>query len=153
MSQPTQAQLEPDVLHAEAVKAMLAPTGYPVYLSSGEIPARLGDDAFPYLCAWAAPGEPTPGGERLAGYDGAIVTRHQITIAALTALDVIGAAARARRLLHRRRPTIPGRRCGDMNQIPGPPAVPVVDTGVPGPNGQRIHVGYLLYQLSSTPAN
>lgn len=150
MSQPTQAQLEPEVLHAEAVKAMLQATDFPVYLSASEIPDH---PEWPYICAWPAPGEPPPLAERLNGYDGSIITRHQLTFAALTVLDVLGAAGRARRLLHRRRPSIPGRRCGDMRKVPGPPLVPVVDPSVSGPQGQRIHIGYATYELTSSPAN
>lgn len=148
----TQAQVEPDVLHAEAVKAMLDTTGYPVYLGENEIPDTIPQAGFPYLCAWAVPGEPLPGDERLHGYAGSILTRHQVTIAALTPLDVIGAAARVRNLLHRRRPTITGRRCGDMSQDKGPPPTPTVDTTVSGPQGQRIYIAHLTYSLTSVLA-
>lgn len=143
----TQAEVEPDVLHAEAVRAMLEPAGYPVYLGENEIPDHPG---FPYLVSWAATGSPIRADERMAGYSGSIVTRHQVTIAALTVLDVIGAAARARNLLHRKRPTIAGRRCGDMSQEQGPPVTPIVDPTVTGPHGQRIYVAYLAFTLSST---
>lgn len=143
----TQAQVEPEVLHCQAVQVMLQPSGFPVYLGELEIPDS---PPFPYLVAWSAAGEPIPGDERNAGYSGAISTRHQITIAGLAPLDVIGAAARVRGLLHRRRPVIAGRRCGDMAQEPGPQAVPVVDSTVAGPHGQRIYVAYSFFSLSST---
>lgn len=146
MSQPTQAELEPDVLHAVAVRNLLEPTGYPVYLGANEIPD---EPPFPYLVAWCVPGEPF-GPERMAGHDGAVITRHQITIAALAPLDVVGAAARCRRLLHRKRPVIAGRRCGDMTHQSGVPTVPTVDPTVHGPQGQSIYVAYLAYTLTST---
>lgn len=147
MSQPTQAQVEPEVLHAEAVKALLEATNFTVYLSSAEIPDQ---PEWPHLVAWGAAGDPIAADERMAGYAGAVITRHHITIAALTAMDAIGAAARVRRLLHRKRPAISGRRCGDMTHLPGPPAIPVVDPDVTGPHGQRIHVLHVIYTLTST---
>lgn len=143
---PTPAQVEPDVLHAQAVQTLLAPAGFAVYLGEDEIPDQ---PDFPYLVAWAVPGDPV-GPERLAGYDGSVITRHQLTAAALASLDVIGALARARNLLHRQRPTIPGRRCGDLDHVPGSQTVPRVDPTVRGPHGQRIYVAYASYTLTST---
>lgn len=146
MSQPTQAEIEPDVLHAQAVRDLLEPAGYPVYLGENEIPD---EPPFPYLVAWCVPGEPY-GPERMAGHDGSVLTRHQITVVALAPLDVVGAAARCRRLLHRKRPAIAGRRCGDMAQQPVAQAVPTVDPTVRGPQGQNIYVAYLDFTLTST---
>jgi hypothetical protein len=143
----TQAEVEPEVLHYEAVKAMLAGTGFPAYLGEHEIPEQPG---WPYYVVWAAPGEPIAADERMRGYAGSITTRFQLTIAALTPTDVLGAAARARNALHRKRPTIAGRRCGDIAQDPGPPAVPTVDPTVKGPNGARIYVAFLFFSLDST---
>lgn len=144
---PTQAELEPDVLHCQAIKALLDPAGFPVYLGEADIPDQ---PPFPYIVAWAAPGEQIPGDTRMAGYSGSLTTRHQLTIAALTPLDVLGVAGRARRLLHRRRPQIVGRRCGDITQEAGPGAVPAVDPTVRGPQGQPIYVAFQFYTLTST---
>jgi hypothetical protein len=117
-----------------------------VYLGADEIPS---EPDFPYLVAWAAVGQPLPADERLRGYSGAILTRHQVTIAALTSLDCVGAAARARNLLHRWQPTVAGRRCGDIAMDPGGASVPVVDPTVTGPHGQRIYVTYLFFTFAS----
>lgn len=146
----TQAQTEPDVLHAQAVAALLAPAGFPVYLGEDEIPDQPDPvTGWPYYVLWAVPGTPVPADERLRGYSGSIITRHQLTIAALASLDAVGAAARARNLLHRQRPTIAGRLCGDIALDGTEPQVPIPDPSVTGPQGQRIYVTYLFPQLQS----
>jgi hypothetical protein len=144
----TQAQVEPEVLHAKAIRTLLVPAGFPVYLGEDEIPDQ--PVSWPYLVCWPVGGEPVPADERLRGYAGSITTRHQITIAALASLDAVGAAARCRRLLHRQYPVIAGRVCGDIEQDPGPPQVPVVDPTVRGPNGVRIYVTYAFFTLQSS---
>lgn len=154
MSQPTQAQTEPDVLHALAVKARLqATTDYPVYLGEDEIPTNPSQGGFPYLCAWAAGGTGIPADERLAGYAGSLTTTHQITVVALSPLDVIGAMARVRNALHRWLPSIGGRRCGDLEQDLTGPVIPTVDPTVKGPQGQPIYIAYLTFSFASTLNN
>lgn len=143
----TQAEVEPEVLHYQAVQGMLAATGFPAYLGEHDIPDQ---PPYPHYVLWTAPGEPLAADERMKGYAGSVTTRLQVTVVALTPLDVLGAAARARNTLHRKRPTITGRRCGDIAQDPSPVPVPVVDPSVVGPNGARIYFTPVLYSLDST---
>lgn len=143
----TQADLEPDVLHLEAIRALLIPIGVPVYSGADEIPDQPG---WPYLVCWGAPGEPF-GPDMLVGYGREVITRHQITAAGLFSRDVIGVLARVRNTLHRADVTIPGRRTGDIAYEANTQTSPVVDPTVRGPRGQRIHVAYATYTLCSTP--
>lgn len=142
----SQAELEPEILHTETLRTRLAATTFPVYTDPDAIPAEPG---WPYYVMWAAAGEPLAADERLRGYSGSILTRHQLTIAALSAFDCIGAAARSRRLLHRWQPTIPGRRAGDVFQDQGGNTVPTIDLSVTGPQAQRIYLIYQFFTLAS----
>lgn len=137
----TQADLEPEILHRDAIADLLeqaltvqGSTGITVYRDS--VPA---DPQFPYLVVWGAAGVPLDAAERLAGYAGEISTSTQITAAGLTVDDVLGAAGRCRVALHRRRPVIPGRRCGDLSAVsPG---------GRPNPDPQPEAGGQSVYSL------
>ena len=142
----SQAELEPEILHTEALRGRLADAGFPVYTDPDGIPAEPG---WPYYVLWAAAGEPLAADERMRGYSGVILTRHQVTIAALTAFDCVGAAARARNLLHRWQPDITGRRAGDVSHDPGGNTVPTIDLSVTGPLGQRIYLVFQYFTLAS----
>jgi hypothetical protein len=142
-----QPSVEPSVDHVNALAAMLAAgTSFDVHVGDVDVPDS--DLSYPYYAVWGAPASPVL--VRLKGDGGEVVTRTQITVAALTSLDVIGAADRARRVLHRRRPTIPGRRCGDVGQEPASPSVPVLDPTVTSSDGRRVYVAYLFFTLHST---
>lgn len=150
----TQASTEPDVLHIQAVQARLAAvTDYPVYVGEDEIPARIEPTGYPYVVAWAASGVPVAADERMRGYSGAVQTQHQVTVVALTPLDVVGAAARVRNGLHRWHPAITGRRCSDITMDSDQPAPPTVDPSVKGPQGQPIYIAYLTLSFASTLNN
>lgn len=135
--------------HAAAIKNMVeaAVTGWTVYLDE-EIP----DTAVRYLKVWPPPGErPTI---TLNGYGGDARTRTQITAAALTEREVITALDRAGAALHRRRPSITGRVCGLITQVPEIPAPPAPekDPNVRTQDGHPIFFSFLQFTLFSSPA-
>lgn len=137
----TQAQLEPEILHRDAIADLLeanlaaqGSTGITVYRDA--VPA---DPAYPYLVVWGAAGVPLDAAERLAGYAGEISTSTQITAAGLKVDDVLGAAARGRLALHRQRPQIAGRRCGAMSAVSA--------GGRPTPDPQPAGGGQTVYSL------
>ncbi|QKW15381.1 hypothetical protein [Verrucosispora sp. NA02020] len=145
----TAPSVEPSVDHAEAIEAMLrAGTAHEVHMGAPEVP----DDelTYPHYIVWPPPA--TPGLQRLAGDGGDVWTRTQITCVALTPLDVIGAADRARRALHRRRPTIAGRLCGDIEQDPEASVAPPVPDPTPrSTDGRQVYTTALLFLLHSSP--
>jgi hypothetical protein len=146
---PVVPSAEPSVDHVEAKAEMLrAGTAFQVHIGSPEIP----DDelTFPHYVLWGAPGNPAV--QRLSGDGGEVWTRTQITCVALTPLDVIGAADRARKALHRKRPVIAGRRCGDIEQDPEATVGPPVPDPTPrSPDGRQIYITALFFLLHSSP--
>lgn len=144
---------EPSVLHAQAIVGRLkGATDYTVYLD------EMGDDnpSYPYFVVWPVPG--LRSADRLKGYGGDISTRIQVTVAALSGIDLVGAADRATLALHRWRPAIEGRRCGyveqDQDVVPGTPTptpVPLIDPKYRALAGQKIIYTPLFFVLFSTP--
>lgn len=137
----TTAALNPEILHRDAIATLLeqrltaqGSTGVTVYRD--QVPA---DPSWPYLVVWGAAGVPVEAAERLAGYAGEISTTNQITAAGLTVDDVLGAAGRCRAALHRQRPAITGRRCGDLSAVP--------TSGRPVPDPQTAGGGQTVYSL------
>jgi hypothetical protein len=137
----TQADLEPEILHRNAIADLLeanltaqGSTGLTVYRDI--VPAN---PEFPYLVVWGAVGVPLDTAERLAGYAGEITTSNQVTAAGLTVDDVLGAAGRCRGALHRQRPVIAGRRCGDLTAL--------ATGGRPNPDPQPATGGQTVYSL------
>lgn len=147
----TQAFLEPEILHREAIAALLqarlielGSTGITVYIDT--VPAV---PEFPYLVVWGAGGVPLDAAERLAGWAGEVSTTTQITAAGLTVDDVLGAAGRGRAALHRRRPQIAGRQCGDLFVAPTG-GRPVPDPQ-PASGGQTVYSMPVFVELHSSP--
>lgn len=142
----TAPSVEPSVDHATAIAAMLrAGTTFDVY--EGDVDTDSPD--YPHYVVWGAPANPLI--ERMRGDGGEVWTRTQITCVALTPMDVLGAADRARRALHRQRPTIAGRRCGDIEAEPGTTTPPQVDPDVRAPDGRRVYFTPLFFTLHTTP--
>lgn len=138
--------VEPSVDHAQAIAGMLRADGsFDVF--EGDVDTDT--PTFPHWVVWGAPASPLV--ERLRGDGGEVWTRTQITCVALTPMDALGAADRARRATHRKRPTIPGRRCGDAEVEPGPNTPPLVDPNVRSPDGRRIYVTPVFVTLHSSP--
>lgn len=133
--------------HAEAIEAMLEPLPYLLFI--GEVTAADEDLTFPYLVLWPPPA--TRHAATLNGYGGEATTTTQITAAGRDVREVITALDRASALLHRRRPTIPGRRCGLITQqldAAGPPQ-PQRDEQVSTPE-RPIFFSFLNFTLYST---
>lgn len=147
---------EPSVLHAEAIIGRLKEvTSYTVFVDEvgGDM---LSTAEYPYYVVWPVPGlRPA---DRLKGYGGDLVTRIQVTVAALTGIDLVGAADRATGALHRWRPVIEGRRCGwveqDQDVVPGTPTptpVPLIDPKSRAVPGQKVIYTPLFFTLFSSP--
>lgn len=138
---------------ADLVTAALAPLQedgrYTVFF--GEVTTAEADTVYPYLVVWPSPGfRPT---NTNAGYDGALTTTTQITAAGASADEVLAALDRAALALHRRRPTILGRRCSPISQVPGSqPPQPERDDTVHTPTGRSVFSSFALFSLYSTPA-
>lgn len=152
MTQPTDVSR----LHRQAIVDLLndaliveqAAGAYQVYV--GEVTTAEADIAYPYLVVWPPPAtRPT---NTMAGYDGAATTTTQITAAGTTTDEVLTALDRAAAALHRRRPTIFGRRCGLITQLPtAEPPQPQRDDRVNTPTGRPVFYAPLLFSLYSTP--
>ncbi|MBM0237737.1 hypothetical protein JNW88_12220 [Micromonospora sp. ATA32] len=144
----TAPSIEPSVDHPAALVAMLrAGTDFDIHEGDVNVPDE--QLTYPHYVVWGTPAQPLV--ERIRGDGGEVWTRTQITCVALTANDVLGAADRARRALHRKRPVIPGRRCGDIEQEPGIAPPPLVDPNVKSPDGRRIYFTPLFFTLHSSP--
>lgn len=152
MTQPTDVSR----LHRSAIVDTLtaalaveqAGGAYQVY--DGEVTTSEADITYPYLVVWASPvHRPT---NLQAGYDGAATTTSQITAVGASIDEVLAALDRVGDALHRRRPTIVGRRCGPFTQVPGAePPQPQRDDTVHTPAGRPAFHSFALYSLYSTP--
>lgn len=142
---------EPAVAHAEALAdllvARLAVAGAALVVYRGEVIPDT--PAYPYAVVWGAPAAPLADAERLAGWGGDVTTTQQVTVAGLSAYDVLGAADRTITALHRQRPTITGRHCGDITHD-GSPGRPIPDPGR-APGGQQVYSLPLFFLLQSSP--
>lgn len=142
---------EASVLHAAAIAslavAQVAAMGAAVAVYRDGAPDS---PAYPYLVVWGAPAGPVAAAERLYGYGGEAFTTTQITAAGLTVDDVLGAVDIARQALHRRKPTIAGRVCGDL-EMDGAPSRPAPDP-VRSPAGLQVWSTPMFFLLMSSPA-
>ncbi|HEY0697189.1 MAG TPA: hypothetical protein VGD43_05200 [Micromonospora sp.] len=128
--------------HAQALADMLADLPYTVHV--GEVT----DDTLPYIVLWPPPAtRPTI---TLAGYGGEATTATQITAAGASVREVLAALDRVAARLHRRRPTIPGRRCGLVTQVEGAatPPQPGRDEQVSTPD-RPVFSSFLQFSLFS----
>lgn len=135
--------------HANAIHAMLAgAVTYGVYLGRPNIPDTALE--WPYLIVWPPPASrPTV---TMAGYGGEATTTTQVTAAGRNVDETITAIDRASAALHRQRPTIVGRRCGLISQLPDVPGPPSPDrddqTGTPDYN---VYTTFAQFSLYSAP--
>lgn len=130
-------------LHVQGIVGLLSPLPYQVFVGevTGSDPGSGAADEIllPYLVVWPPPADrPTV---TLAGYSGQATTTTQIT-----------AAGRASAALHRRRPSIPGRRCGLITLVPGAatPPQPQPDNQVRLPDGRPVYFTFAQFTLYST---
>lgn len=135
-------------MHAEGLAALLAPLPCTLYI--GEVTDADEDLTFPYLVLWPPPASrPTT---TLNGYGGEATTVTQLTASGASPREAITALDRAAALLHRRRPTIPGRRCSLISYTEGAagPPQPQPDPQARTPDGQPIYVTFALFTLHSS---
>lgn len=134
--------------HAAAIAALLEPLPYPVYM--GEVTDA--DDAltYPYVVIWPPPA--TRQTVTLAGYGGEATTTTQITASGRNVREVITALDRVSAALHRKRPTIVGRRCGLITQVEGAagPPQPDRDEQVRTEDGRPVFFSFHQFTLHST---
>ena len=141
--------------HAEAIAALLEPLPYDIYIGevTGSDPGSDEPDelVLPYLVLWPPPAtRPTI---TLNGYGGEASTVTQITAAGRDVREVLAALDRASARLHRRRPIIPGRRCGLISFVEGAavPPQPERDEQVRTPEGRPVFFSFLQFSLYSSP--
>lgn len=139
-------------LHAEAIRDLLDALPYPVHV--GEVTADTDGQAphtpaYPYLVVWPPPAtRPTV---TLNGYGGEATTTTQVTAAGLTAREAITALDRASAALHRKQPTIPGRRCTPITHVAGAgDGQPEQDNQAPV-GGRPVYVTFAQFTLHSSP--
>lgn len=137
---------DPAVDHANAIHGLLdAALTYTVYL--GEVTGPDGELTFPYIVAWPPPPDrPTL---TLAGYGGEITTTTQVSAVGRDVTETIAAMGRASEALHRVRPTIAGRRCGLITQVPQQMPPPRPDERV-RVNGRPVYLTFSLFRLDSS---
>lgn len=133
--------------HAQALADMLEPLPYTVFIGEVDDDSAL---EYPYLVLWPPPVARLT--ITLAGYGGEAITTTQITAAGRDIREVLAALDRTAGLLHRRRPHIPGRRCGLIRQQPEVPDAPQRDPQVTTTAGRPIYFGFLMFTFSSSPA-
>jgi hypothetical protein len=134
--------------HADAIHSMLtaAVAGWNIYLDE-----PIPDSADRYLKIWPPPVvRPVT---TLAGYGGEGRTTTQVTAAGRSIREVITALDRCGAALHRRRPTIVGRRCSLISQAQDVPDTPRPDPDVRTADGQPILFSFLSFSLFSAPAD
>lgn len=133
--------------HAEAIAALLEPLPYPVHM--GEV---TDDDALvlPYVVLWPPPASRQT--VTLNGYGGEATTTTQVTASGRDVREVITCLDRVSAALHRQRPTIAGRRCGLITQVPGAagPPQPERDEQVRTESGRPIFFSFHQFTLYST---
>ncbi|WP_431935796.1 hypothetical protein [Micromonospora sp. RP3T] len=142
--------LEPSRLHADALLA-LAETGLAALGSALTcyLDAVPDDPAWPYVVFWSTPATPAAAAVRLRGWAQEVETVTQATVAGLSVLDVLGAADRLALAVHRRRPVIVGRQCGDV-EVELATARPVLDPN-PTPEGRPVWTAVLFFRFMSNP--
>lgn len=140
--------------HAEGIAALLAGLPYPLHIA--DVPADTDgdpphDQPYPHLVLWPPP--VTRQTVTLAGYGGEGSTTTQLTAVGLTPREAITALDRASAALHRRRPTIPGRRCSLITQVEGAagPPQPQRDDQTRTADGRPIFFTFAQFTLHSSP--
>lgn len=143
--------LEPSRLHAAALVTLaesgLAAIGSALTCYLDDVPD---DPALPYAVFWSAPATPVAAAARMRGWAQEVETVTQATVAALSVLDVLGAVDRLALVLHRRRPIIPGRRCGDVEMEDVRGLRPDRDP-VPTPEGRPVWTAPVVFRFQSSP--
>lgn len=134
--------------HAQGLADLLEPLPYQLYI--GEVTDT--DDAlkYPHLILWPPPASrPTI---TLNGYAGEATTTTQITAVGRDPREAITALDRASDLLHRRRPTIPGRRCSVITYVEGAagPPQPQRDEQARTPDGRPPYFTHAQFTLHSS---
>lgn len=146
------ADLEPSRLHIEAIHALavaqFAAMGAAITCYLDEVPE---EPAWPYVVFWSAPAAPVAAAERMRGWGQEVETVTQATVAGLTPADVLGATDRLTRALHRRKPAITGRQCGDCEQD-GVAGRPDRDP-LPTPEGRPVWTTVAFFRLMSNPTS
>jgi hypothetical protein len=141
---------DPSRLHATAVHALVqaaVPAGVRVYF--GKVHTPDAEIAYPYLVVWPAPANRVD--DALHGWAGQLSTVTQLTAAGTTVDEVLAVLDRAATALQGVTPTITGRDCGPLRQIPGAgPPSPDVDPRVKTPAGRDIYFSYVLFEMHST---
>ncbi|MCG5464227.1 hypothetical protein MED01_002392 [Micromonospora sp. MED01] len=135
--------------HAEGLAALLE--GLPYRLFIGEVTDAGGPLEYPHLILWPPPAtRPTV---TLNGYAGEVTTTTQITAVGRDPREAITALDRASALLHRRRPTIEGRRCSVITSEPGAagPPQPQRDEQARTPDGHPPYFTFAQFTLHSSP--
>ena len=143
MSQPS-PPFEASIAHRAAAAVLLRDrTGWPVYEDGPP-----NNPTYPHYVLWGAADSAFE--ERMRGSGGEAVTTMQVTVVAVTVDDVLGGYSRARRALHRRRPTIPGRRCGDIT-VEDTTVRPVINPADRTPDGRQIYTLPLIFTVHTNP--
>lgn len=135
--------------HAQALAGMLAGLPYPLYV--GEVSDEDDTLTYPHLILWPPPAtRPTV---TLNGYAGEVTTVTQITAVGTTPREAITALDRVSALLHRRRPSIAGRRCSLVTATEGAAGSPQPqpDDQARTADGRRVFFTFGLFSLYSSP--
>ncbi|MEV0214293.1 hypothetical protein [Micromonospora sp. NPDC050695] len=134
--------------HAQGLAALLEPLPYVTYM--GEVIDADDTLEYPHLILWPPPATRTT--VTLNGYGGEVTTTTQITAVGRDPREAITALDRASALLHRRRPTIPGRRCSVISYEPGAagPPQPQRDEQARTPDGRPPYFTFALFTLHSS---
>ncbi|MEV5211332.1 hypothetical protein AB0K35_28050 [Micromonospora sp. NPDC053740] len=134
--------------HAEGLAALLEPLPYQLHI--GQVTEKNGPLEYPHLILWPPPA--TRPAVTLNGYGGEVTTVTQITAVGQDPREAITALDRASALLHRRRPTIPGRACSVIThnaEAAGPPQ-PQRDEQARTPDGHAPFFTFALFTLHSS---
>jgi len=143
VSQPSPL-FEASIAHRAAAAVLLRDrTGWPVYEDGPP-----NNPTYPHYVLWGAADSAFE--ERMRGNGGEAATTMQVTVVAVTVDDVLGGYSRARRALHRRRPSIPGRRCGDIT-VEDTTVRPLINTADRTPTGRQIYTLPLIFTVHTNP--
>lgn len=136
---------EPGLQVAEEFKRLVeAATDYTLHV--GEVPT---DPAYPYGVLWAAPAQRLT--VRLKGDGGETYHRLQITVAALTVNDCIGAADRIAGALHGRKPQVEGRTFGRIeHEQDDRPIPPYLDPENRAKGGRRVYISPQFFTVQAS---
>lgn len=141
-------------MHAQGISAMLAGLPYQRYI--GEVTAPdpgsglPGELEYPHLVLWPPPANRVA--VTMNGYGGEATTTTQVTAVGRDVREVITALDRVSAALFRRRPTIPGRECGliDQREDAPPPPAPDRDEQIRIGDGRPVFFSFLHFSLFSS---